>query len=90
MAQRDMGTSYAPLRTWVPVASSNVAAIWYDVETEILKVRFHNKRRGVVVGSREYAYSGVPLQTYLGMLRAASKGKFVWRQVRDQFVYTEL
>lgn len=80
---------YAPFRTWVPVSSSNVAAIWYDPEDEVLKIRFKVKRRGAVVGFREYGYSSVPLATFTSMLDTASKGRFVWRRIRDRFVYTE-
>lgn len=81
---------YAPLKTWVSVTSSNVAAVWYDAEAELLKVRFHVKKGGAIVGTRTWGYSGVPLYVYTDMLDAPSKGQFVWKHLRDRYLSGEI
>jgi hypothetical protein len=69
MAAEDEGKS---LSTWQYVNSSWVDAIRYDDETQELLVRFNS---GVVCAySADYAEA-------LAMLRAGSKGKFVWRNL---------
>lgn len=84
-----MNARYVPFRTWIKVESSNVAQIWYDPPPEILRVRFYNKRNGLVVGYRSYAYGGVPLPVYLGFLQSLSKGRFVWTDLREKYAYVE-
>lgn len=61
---------------WVPVSSSNVAAIAYDSREKLLYVQFHS---GSV-----YVYYDVPPQVYLSFVNAPSKGQFVWRVLRNQ------
>lgn len=53
----------------IPVASSNVAAVGYDSDRRILRLRFHN---GTL-----YEYSGVPETVYWTLMNAPSKGSFV-------------
>lgn len=60
-----------------PVSSSNVSAVGYDGAERRLFVRFTN-------GSF-YRYDGVDETTYHSFLTAPSKGKFVWRYLRDQY-----
>lgn len=79
-------SQFAPFRTWIPVESSNVKEIRYDPEKEQLAIRFLDKVRGW----RTYAYSSVSMQVFLGLLNAPSKGKYVWKHIRDRYVYTEI
>ena len=65
-----------------PVASSNVAAIGYEAETCTLFVRFND-------GSL-YKYDDVSLETYRSFISASSKGRFVWRQLRDKYPYSRI
>lgn len=58
-----------------PVRSSNVASVGYEKRT--LEVEF---RTGAV-----YQYSGVHPNTFQAMLRAPSKGKFMWKNVRGRY-----
>ena len=62
-----------------PVISSNIQAIGYEVEDEILQVVFLN---GSV-----YEYFDVPEEVYDAFITAPSKGKFLWREIRDVYDY---
>jgi len=62
-----------------PVVSSNVAAVGYNPEEFELYISFLN-------GSL-YEYYGVAEEVYKRMLGAPSKGKFVWRYIRDVYDY---
>ena len=67
---------------FIDVESSNVARIAYDDENQILHVQFLN-------GSH-YKYMDVPETVYNGMLIAASKGRYLWRNIRDQYEYLRI
>ena len=77
---------FIPVKTWIPVSSSNVKAIWYDPDHERLLISFQP------AGQRErrYAYGGVPMSVFLAFAQAGSKGKFVWKHIRDNYAYTEI
>lgn len=61
---------------WVRVRSSNVREIAHTgAPTNQLHIRFRNGGQGY--------YIGVPRSYYHRMLAAASKGKFVWRVLRN-------
>lgn len=75
-----------PIRTWVPVTSSNVKAIWYDPDNERLLVSFKPKGQR----ERRYAYGGVPMRVFLAFVNAGSKGQYVWKHIRDHYAYTEI
>ncbi len=82
---------YAPFKTWIPVSSSNLEAVWYDPAEEILKVRFnpvdsHGQRGGV----RSYAYSMVPPTVFLGLLDAGSKGQYHAKHIKWNYPYVQL
>lgn len=82
---------YAPFKTWIPVTSSNLEAVWYDPEEEILKIRFnpidaHGQRSGV----RSYAYSMVPASVFLGLLDAGSKGRYHAKHIKFSYPYVQL
>lgn len=59
---------------YVPVSSSNVAAVGYDDTTSTLGVRFHS--------GHEYHYSGVPRSVFDAFLGASSKGQFLDQQIK--------
>lgn len=64
------------------VSSSNISAIGYDLDSEMLEVEFTN---GVV-----YSYSGVPLGEYEGFMNADSKGKYLHANIKGRYPYTKL
>lgn len=78
---------FAKESSWVPVVSSNVAAVAHfspvakgQVSTQpILGVRFKD--------GAEYWYYGVPLGVWINMAASTSKGRFVWQSLRDRYVY---
>jgi hypothetical protein len=57
----------------IPVQSSNLSAVGYDGNNQILRISFNN-------GSL-YEYTGVPESIYTGLLAASSKGSYF-----DQYV----
>lgn len=66
-----------------PVDSSNLAAIGYDLNTQILRIRFNS-------GSL-YEYSGVPKSIYNGLLSAPSKGRYFDQNVKKAgYPYTKI
>lgn len=65
-----------------PVSSSNISAIGYDSDSEILEVEFTN---GAV-----YSYSGVPLGEYDGFMNADSKGKYLHANIKGRYPYVKL
>ncbi|MFH1659720.1 MAG: hypothetical protein FD131_329 [Rhodocyclaceae bacterium] len=65
-----------------PVSSSNISAIGYDSDSEMLEVEFTN---GAV-----YSYSGVPLGEYDGFMNADSKGKYLHANIKGRYPYVKL
>lgn len=65
-----------------PVSSSNISAIGYDSDSEMLEVEFTN---GAV-----YSYSGVPLGEYDGFMNADSKGKYLHANIKGRDPYVKL
>lgn len=82
-----MADSFVPLNTWISVDSSNVEKVFYDPEKETLAVQFKAKGKQ---RARRYLYSGVPMRVFVDFVQAPSKGKFVWKHIRDRYVYTEV
>ena len=78
---------YAPFKEWIPVQSSNLEAVWYDPELEVLKIRFNP---GGHSGTRSYAYSMVPPTVFLGLLDASSKGQYHAKHIKWNYPYTQL
>lgn len=62
---------------YVPVSSTNIAAIAYDDDGRILGVRFAH--------GGEYWYHGVPRAVYQGFLSAVSKGTYFGMFVRNTY-----
>jgi hypothetical protein len=65
---------------WIPVISSNLAAVAYNPLTRILSIRFH--RSGV------YHYHGVPYLVYQGLMSAGSKGKYFHAHIKDRYPFS--
>jgi len=51
------------------VSSSNLRSVAYDEEGRILEIAFH--------GGGVYQYRGVPSRIHVGLMRAASKGRYL-------------
>lgn len=64
----------------IPVESSNLVSIGYDPEQQILEVEFRNH----VI----WQYRSVPMQVWLELESAPSKGKYFLSQIRDRFAST--
>ena len=65
--------------------SSNVHSYSYDMDARTLYVRFlqtHGYQKAAGKGPL-YAYHNVPPAVFEAMLKAPSKGKFVWRRIRE-------
>lgn len=65
-----------------PVSSSNIAAIGYDEDMQILEVEFKD---GSV-----YQYSGVPLSEFEGIMNAASHGTYLNANIKRRYAYVRL
>lgn len=65
-----------------PVTSSNVVSVGYDKPTKTLEIEFR--------AGRVYRYSGVHANTARGLLVASSKGKYVWKNVRDRYAFVRV
>ena len=63
----------------IKVESSNVVAVGYKKND--LYVDFK---------SGSYVYFDVPKEIYDGLLKAESKGKYMWTKVRDKYDYARL
>ena len=64
------------------VSSSNISAIGYDSDSEVLEVEFTS---GAV-----YSYSGVPRGEYEGFINADSKGKYFHANIKGSYPYVRL
>lgn len=66
----------------IKVKSSNIAAVAYDGEAELLRVQFNN---GSV-----YEYSNVPEQTAQDFVKAESVGKYFHARIKGNFKFRKL
>lgn len=66
----------------IPVTSSNVAEVGYDVSTMTLEVAFHSG--GV------YQYFDVPEMIYQEMMSADSVGKYLNVNVKNSYRYAQV
>lgn len=62
---------------YVPVISSNIAAVAYDEAGRVLGVQFRT--------GREYRYHGVPRTVYQNLLSVVSKGRYFGAFVRNVY-----
>ena len=65
-----------------PVRSSSIRSVGYEVETQTLELVFH--------GGKVYRYSGVMEAIYLGLMRAASKGSYFHRYIKDRYPFAQV
>lgn len=86
----DPSTYFAQSEVWFPVTSSNVHSISYlegeNGRYKELRVRFLKK--GTTDAGSEYRYFPVEPSLFLSMLGSASKGKFVWANIRNNSALT--
>jgi hypothetical protein len=78
---------------WKPIRGSSCVeqiAWWYDEARRIgvLAVTFKPKPRRP--WHRVWWYEDVPKTVYSNMLRASSRGRFVWGELRDKYVSYEV
>lgn len=71
-----------PHLTLASVESSNVRAVGYCLETQILGVKFND---GSV-----YLYAGVSDIAWAGLQAAESKGSFISKEIRNRYACTKL
>lgn len=64
------------------VTSSNISAIGYDSDNQILEIEFNN---GSV-----YQYSGVPEYEFEGIMNAASKGTYLNSNIKNKYPFSKL
>jgi hypothetical protein len=62
-----------------PVSSSNIAAVGYDSETQIVYVQFLN--------DSTYAYKGVPEHEFESLRTASSVGSYFNRNFKNVYPY---
>ena len=67
---------------WIQVVSSNIAAIAYASDTEVLSINFLN-------GST-YEYYGVPQNVFDEFLIADSKGRYFNANIKDVFSFNRV
>lgn len=60
----------------IPVVSSNLRAVGYDRATRTLVIEFNGGT---------YQYSNVPPDIHDELMKAPSKGKFFYQNIRDKF-----
>jgi len=65
-----------------PVTSSNVASVGYDAKTMTLEVGFNS---GSV-----YQYFDVPEAEYLGLMSASSVGRYLNKNIKGRYRYTQI
>ena len=66
----------------IPVQSSNLAAIGYDTNTEILKVEFLN--------GTAYEYKNVPQVVFDAFMKAPSHGSYFNREIKNSYPYEKI
>ena len=63
----------------LPVQSSNLKSIGYDLNSKILEIEFHHG--GI------YQYFDVPSQIYANLLSASSKGQYHASYVKNRYIF---
>lgn len=66
------------------VQSSNIHSVGYEPVHKVLEVRFKRKGKGK---QSVYRYAGVESKTYQKMIKANSKGKFFYKNIRMKYPY---
>ena len=65
----------------IPVSSSNIKSIWYDIPSQTLEIEFHS--------SWIYQYFWVPEWVYQAFLSASSKGVYFSQNIKDTYKYAK-
>ena len=73
-----------------PVESSNIQAIGYDPDTQILEVEFGKDVDAGYPHNRLYHYFDVPPQVHRDLMDASSHGEFLYEHVAYAFTYKYL
>jgi len=63
----------------IQVSSSNVASVGYDIDNQIVHVRFLNNSL--------YIYQGVPEYDFNGLVNASSVGSYLHRNFKNVYAY---
>ena len=63
----------------IQVSSSNILAVGYDADNEIVHVQF--------LQGAEYVYKGVPQHEFDGLLNAPSVGSYLNRNYKNFYPY---
>ena len=66
----------------IPVESSNLSALGYNISTSTLEIEFND---GSV-----YQYSDVPLNVYEELMAAGSHGKYFHANIRNVYPCTKI
>jgi hypothetical protein len=66
----------------IPVSSSNVAELGYDVENQIVYIRFLNQAL--------YIYKGVPEPEFENLKNAPSIGSYLHRNFKNVYPYERI
>lgn len=64
------------------VASSNIAAVGYDENTQTLEIEF--------LSGSIYQYFGVPQNMYDQLMTAGSKGRFLNTYIKNAYPYSRV
>lgn len=64
------------------VTSSNLDEVGYDDEKETMDITF--------LSGSTYRYFDVPMDEYEQLIKASSKGRYFWRNIRDNYSYKRL
>jgi hypothetical protein len=68
---------------WTPTpGSSNVSAVAYDPDAQLLHVRFNS--------GHQYAFTNVPEDVHSSFLNADSAGKFFHENIKGQYDYKRI
>jgi hypothetical protein len=70
-----------------PVDSSNVCAVAYDPQAQVMEVEFGKGTEPGEAGNRLYRYSEVPAHVHEELMEAPSVGSYINRAVAYQFSY---
>lgn len=70
------------------VESSQIAAVGYDSESKVLRIRF--KPKDETDAAPEYDYFDVPESVHADMMKSKSVGSFHYKHIRDVFRYQKL
>ena len=65
----------------IPVASSNIASVGYDKETQLLEIEFHH---GAI-----YQYFDVPEELFEELMSSSAIGNYFLNEIKSKFKYQE-